>query len=240
MSRHWNNIKYAKAAKDKNRSKIYSKFGLEIYVAAKGEPDPEINRKLADVIAKAKTYNVPRDIIERAIEKAKGGNEENYSEVRYEGYGPSGAAVIVDCLTDNVNRTLSYVRPALNKNNGKLGVSGSVSYMYDHLSVVRFKGLNEEEVIDAMILNDIEVDDIENDEGVITIYAGPQDLFKVKESINKLLPNVEFIVEEITMIPKNTITLTGDNLESFNKMMTMLEEVEDVQNIYHNVELTID
>ena len=189
---------------------------------------------------RAKREQVPSDIIKRAIDKVNSGIDESYDNVRYEIFGPGGSTLIVDCLTDNVNRTLSYVRPALNKNNGKLGVSGSVSYMYDHLSVVRFKGLNEEEVIDAMILNDIEVDDIENDEGVITIYAGPQDLFKVKESINKLLPNVEFIVEEITMIPKNTITLTGDNLESFNKMMTMLEEVEDVQNIYHNVELTID
>lgn len=223
------------------KAKLYSLYSREIYQTAKsGGTTVESNAALKRLVERAKREQVPSDIIKRAIDKVNSGIDESYDNVRYEIFGPGGSTLIVDCLTDNVNRTLSYVRPALNKNNGKLGVSGSVSYMYDHLSVVRFKGLNEEEIIDAMILNDIEVDDIENDEGVITIYAGPQDLFKVKESINKLLPNVEFIVEEITMIPKNTITLTGDNLESFNKMMTMLEEVEDVQNIYHNVELTID
>ena len=192
MSRHWNNIKYAKAAKDKNRSKIYSKFGLEIYVAAKGEPDPEINRKLADVIAKAKTYNVPRDIIERAIEKAKGGNEENYSEVRYEGYGPSGAAVIVDCLTDNVNRTVSVVRAAFTKYGGSLGVSGSVAYMFESIAVVSATGITEEQVLEALIEHDVEAKDIEVEGEEVIVTADSTDFNKVQE-VFKSLGVVEFL-----------------------------------------------
>jgi YebC/PmpR family DNA-binding regulatory protein len=131
MGRKWNNIKDGKAAKDADKSKIYAKFGREIYVAAKaGDPDPEINVGLRGVLEKAKTYKVPKEIVDRAIEKAKGGHEENYDAVRYEGYGVNGSAVIVDALTDNVNRTVAEVRTAFNKNGGKMGVSGSVAFMF--------------------------------------------------------------------------------------------------------------
>jgi YebC/PmpR family DNA-binding regulatory protein len=236
MSRHWNNIKYAKAAKDKNRSKIYSKFGLEIYVAAKGEPDPEINRKLADVIAKAKTYNVPRDIIERAIEKAKGGNEENYSEVRYEGYGPSGAAVIVDCLTDNVNRTVSVVRAAFTKYGGSLGVSGSVAYMFESIAVVSATGITEEQVLEALIEHDVEAKDIEVEGEEVIVTADSTDFNKVQE-VFKSLGVVELSTCEITMEPQTTMTLSEEDLVKFERLIDALNESEDVQNIYHNVEM---
>jgi len=236
MSRHWNNIKYAKAAKDKNRSKIYSKFGLEIYVAAKGEPDPEINRKLADVIAKAKTYNVPRDIIERAIEKAKGGNEENYSEIRYEGYGPSGAAVIVDCLTDNVNRTVSVVRAAFTKYGGSLGVSGSVAYMFESIAVVSATGITEEQVLEALIEHDVEAKDIEVEGEEVIVTADSTDFNKVQE-VFKSLGVVELSTCEITMEPQTTMTLSEEDLVKFERLIDALNESEDVQNIYHNVEM---
>ena len=132
MGRKWNNIKEKKASKDANTSRIYAKFGREIYVAAKqGEPDPESNQSLKFVLERAKTYNVPKAIIDRAIEKAKGGSEENYDELRYEGFGPNGSMVIVDALTNNVNRTAAEVRSAFSKNGGNMGVSGSVSYMFD-------------------------------------------------------------------------------------------------------------
>ncbi|WP_454968582.1 YebC/PmpR family DNA-binding transcriptional regulator, partial [Gemella sanguinis] len=132
MGRKWNNIKEKKAAKDANTSKIYAKFGREIYQAAKsGEPDPESNRNLKVVLERAKTYRVPKNIIDRAIEKAKGGSEENYDELRYEGFGVSGTMVIIDTLTNNVNRTAAEVRTALGKNGGNLGVTGSVNYMFD-------------------------------------------------------------------------------------------------------------
>ncbi len=219
------------------KAKLYSLYAREIYQTAKaGGTSVESNAALKRLMDRAKREQVPYDIIKRAIDKVDSGSDETYDSVRYEVFGPSGSTLIIDCLTDNVNRTLSYVRPALNKNSGKLGVSGSVAYMYDHLSIISFKGLSEEAVIDAMILNDIEVDDIEHEDNTITIYASPQDLFRVKESISKILPNVEFLTDEISMLPKSTITLDKDDLETFNKMLTMLEEIDDVQNIYHNVE----
>ena len=137
MGRKWNNIKEKKAQKDKNTSRIYAKFGREIYMAARsGEPDPEANQNLKFVLEKAKTYSVPKHIVDRAIEKAKGGSEENYDELRYEGFGPSGSMLIVDALTNNVNRTVSDVRAAFGKNGGNMGVSGSVAYMFNNLSLI--------------------------------------------------------------------------------------------------------
>src|SRR5690606_12928852 len=131
MGRKWNNIKEKKASKDANTSRVYAKFGIEIYVAArKGEPNPESNQALKVVLERAKTYNVPRAIIDRAIDKAKRGAEDNYEELRYEGFGPNGSMLIVDALTNNVNRTAPAVRSVFNKNGGNMGVSGSVAYMF--------------------------------------------------------------------------------------------------------------
>lgn len=144
MGRKWNNIKEKKAQKDQNTSRVYAKFGREIYVAAKkGEPDPEANQALKVVLERAKTYSVPKHIIDKAIEKAKkGGEEENFDELRYEGFGPSGSMIIVDALTDNVNRTVSEVRAAFGKNGGNMGVSGAVSYMFDSVSVFVIEGFD--------------------------------------------------------------------------------------------------
>ena len=141
MGRKWNNIKEKKAQKDKNTSRIYAKFGKEIYVAAKsGEPNPESNQALRLTLERAKTYSVPNHIIERAIEKAKGAGDESFDELRYEGFGPSGSMIIVDALTNNVNRTASDVRSAFGKNGGNMGVSGSVTYMFDHTAVFGIEG----------------------------------------------------------------------------------------------------
>src|SRR5699024_9177097 len=136
MGRKWNNIKEKKAQKDKNTSRIYAKFGKEIYVAAKsGEPDPVSNQALRLTLERAKTYSVPNHIIDRDIEKDKGGGEEYYDELRYEVFGPNSSMIIVDALTDNVNRTASDVRAAFGKNGGNMGVSGSVAYMFEHTAV---------------------------------------------------------------------------------------------------------
>lgn len=157
MGRKWNNIKYKKAEKDKNTSRIYAKFGREIYVAAKqGEPDPEANQALKLVLERAKTYNVPKHIIDRAIEKAKGGSEEDYDELRYEGFGPSGSMIIVDTLTNNVNRTASEVRAAFGKNGGNMGVSGSVAYMFDSTAVFGIEGKTTDEVMEILMEADVE------------------------------------------------------------------------------------
>ena len=220
------------------KAKLYSMYAKEIYEATKsGGTETESNAVLKRLIERAKKDQIPSDIIKRAIDKVNSGIDESYISVRYELFGPGGATAIVDCLTDNVNRTLSYIRPALNKNNGKMGVSGSVVHMYEHLCVVSFKGLSEEQVIDAMINGDIDVDDIEVENDTVTIYGKPQDLYKIKEIIVNLLPKVEFEAEEITMIPKGQVTLEGEDKEDFNKMIAMIDEIEDVQNVYHNVQL---
>ncbi|HPT89492.1 MAG: YebC/PmpR family DNA-binding transcriptional regulator [Acholeplasmataceae bacterium] len=236
MGRKWNNIKYQKAANDKQRSKIYSKFGIEIYAAAKSEPDPEINRNLKMVIEKAKTYNVPREIIERAIEKAKGFGGEDYSFHRYEGYGPGGSAIIVDCLTNNVNRTVSEVRSTFSKHGGTLGVSGSVTFMFDNTAIVSAKGITEDAVLEALINFDCEVSEIENEDGEVTTYGAMEDFQKIRSAYQSLGVN-EFTTSEIVMLPKNYIQLEGEAKDKFLRLIDALEDLEDVQNVFHNVML---
>ncbi|MDD2378253.1 MAG: YebC/PmpR family DNA-binding transcriptional regulator, partial [Bacilli bacterium] len=178
------------------KAKLYSMYAREIYQAAKsGGIEVTSNAVLKRLIDRAKKDQVPSDIIKRAIDKVNSGIDENYTSVRYELFGPGGSTLIVDCLTDNVNRTLSYVRPALNKNNGKMGVSGSVSYTYDHLSVVGVKDLDEEAALNVLIENDIDIDDIEVINGCTTIYGNPQDLYRIKEAINSIMPNTEFEID---------------------------------------------
>jgi YebC/PmpR family DNA-binding regulatory protein len=220
------------------KAKIYSMYAREIYEAVKkGGSEPSSNITLRRLIEGAKKDQIPSDIIKRAIDKVNSGADESYTRVVYELFGPSGSNLIVECLTDNVNRTLSYIRPALNKNNGKMGLTGSVGYLYDHLSVVGFKGLSEDKALETLIDNNIEIEDMETSDGSVIIYGKPQDLYDIKDAISKVLPNGEFEVEEIAMFPKAKVTLTGDDLEYFKRMYQMIDEIEDVQNVYHNVEL---
>lgn len=237
MGRKWNNIKDKKASKDANTSRIYAKFGVEIYVAAKqGEPDPEANQALKFVLERAKTYNVPKHIIDRAIDKAKGGSDETFSELRYEGFGPSGSMVIVDALTNNVNRTASDVRAAFGKNGGNMGVSGSVSYMFDKAAVIGLEGKTADEVLEILMEADVDVRDIlEEDESVI-VYAEPDQFHVVQEAI-KNAGVTEFTVAEITMLAQNEVTLPADAQAQFEKMIDALEDLDDVQQVYHNVDL---
>lgn len=220
------------------KAKLYSMYAREIYdVAKKGGTDPLSNIALKRLMDKAKKEQIPADIIKRAIDKVNSGIDENFEKVRYEVFGPNGSTLLVDCLTDNVNRSISSVRAALNKCKCKLGVSGSVAFNYDNLCVVGFKGLTEEEAIDALIEDFVDIDDIEAYDNSIVIYGNPQDLFAMKEAINKKIPNIEFDMDEIVMIPKDKIFLSNDDLEVFNRLVTMLDDIEDVQNVYHNVEL---
>ncbi|MNO16927.1 putative transcriptional regulatory protein [compost metagenome] len=236
MGRKWNNIKEKKASKDANTSRIYAKFGVEIYVAAKkGEPDPESNRALKVVLERAKTYNVPKAIIDRALDKAKGSGEETYEDLRYEGFGPNGSMVIVDALTNNVNRTAPAVRAAFNKNGGNMGVSGSVSYMFDSTAVIGVEGKTADEVLEMMLEADVDVRDIvEEDESVI-VYAEPDQFHEVQEAF-KAAGISEFTVAELTMLPQNYVTIPEDSQAQFEKLIDALEDLEDVQQVYHNVE----
>ncbi|MBE3571227.1 MAG: YebC/PmpR family DNA-binding transcriptional regulator [Bacillales bacterium] len=237
MGRKWNNIKDKKAAKDANMSRIYAKFGREIYVAAKqGEPDPEANRALKVVLERAKTYNVPKAIIDRAIEKAKGGSDENYDELRYEGFGPNGSMVIVDALTNNVNRTASEVRSAFGKNGGNLGVSGSVAYMFDATAVIGVEGKTADEVLELLLEADVDVRDVFEEDDTVIVYAEPDQFHAVQEAF-KNVGITDFKVAELTMIPQNYITLSEEDQAKFEKMIDALEDLEDVQQVYHNVDV---
>lgn len=236
MGRKWNNIKEKKASKDANTSRVYAKFGVEIYVAAKkGEPDPEANRALKVVLERAKTYNVPKAIIDRAMEKAKGSGDENYEELRYEGFGPNGAMVIVDALTNNVNRTAPEVRSAFNKNGGNMGVSGSVAYMFDPTAVIGVEGKSSEEVLEMMLEADVDVRDIVEEDEAVIVYADPDQFHAVQEAF-KAAGVTEFTVAELTMLAQNYVQLPEDAQVQFEKLIDALEDLEDVQQVYHNVE----
>ncbi|CAM2856881.1 YebC/PmpR family DNA-binding transcriptional regulator [Paenibacillus sediminis] len=236
MGRKWNNIKEKKASKDANTSRIYAKFGREIYVAAKqGEPDPESNRTLKVVLERAKTYNVPKAIIDRALEKAKGNSDETYDELRYEGFGPNGSMVIVDALTNNVNRTASEVRAAFSKNGGSMGVSGSVAYMFDATAVIGLEGKSAEEVLEILMEAEVDVRDIIEEDDAVIIYAEP-DQFHAVQAAFKNVGITEFTVAELTMLPQTYVTLPEDAQAQFEKMIDALEDLEDVQHVYHNVD----
>jgi len=237
MGRKWNNIKEKKASRDADTSRIYAKFGREIYVVAKqGEPDPELNQALKFVVERAKTYSVPKAIIDRAIEKAKGGSEENFDELRYEGFGPNGSMVIVDTLTNNVNRTASEVRAAFGKNGGNMGVSGSVSYMFDATAVIGIEGMSADDVLELLMDADVEVRDILDEEESVIIYAEPDQFHSVQAAL-KSAGITEFNVAEITMLAQNDLTLSPEAQAQFEKMIDVLDDLEDVQQVHHNVHL---
>ena len=235
MGRKWANIVAKKTAKDGANSKVYAKFGVEIYVAAKkGDPDPESNSALKFVIDRAKQAQVPKHVIDKAIDKAKGNTDETFTEGRYEGFGPNGSMIIVDTLTSNVNRTAANLRTAFGKNGGNMGASGSVSYMFDKKGVIVFDGDDADSIFEQLLEAEVDVEDVEAEDGVVTVYTAPTDLHK---GIEALRANgiEEFKVTELEMIPQSEVTLEGEDLEIFEKLIDTLEDDEDVQKVYHNV-----
>ena len=219
------------------RGKIYSMYAKEIYLAAKnGGTSMEAHASLKRLVDRAKKEQVPSDIIKRAIDKVNSGVDDSYTSATYEMFGPAGSTLIVDCLTDNLNRSVSDLRAVVNKCHIKMGSVGSVSYNYDNLCIVGFKGINEEDALNVLIENDIDIDDIETQNDMVVIYGEPQDLFKIKDAILSI-KNVEFEIDEISKLPKEKVTLQGEDLETFNKVLAMLDDVEDVNQVYHNVEL---
>ncbi|WP_416327256.1 YebC/PmpR family DNA-binding transcriptional regulator [[Eubacterium] hominis] len=237
MGRHFE-VRAAAMQKTANaKAKVYSRFGKEILMAAKaGVPDPEMNVSLKKVIERAKANQVPADVIKRAIEKAKGGTTENYSAATYEGFGSGGAAtVIIDCLTDNANRTIADLRAAFNKSHAKLGVAGCVSFNYEHVGLISIAYDDEESMMDALIMGEVDLKDIEVEDGQMTITVEPTDLNKAKDAIEGLIPEVNFDVMEDTMLPNEYVTLEGEDLKLFQRLVTLLDDVDDVQQVYHNV-----
>ena len=232
------NIAASKAKTGAAKAKVYSSYAKEIYqVAKQGGSDPNGNLTLRHLIEKAKKEQVPADVIKRAIDKLNSGVDESYTAVRYEGFAAGGATVMVDCLTDNVNRTVSLVRNAFTKSKAKMGVSGCVSHMYEHLSVIVVKNISEDEALEALLIGEVDVKDIEEENGNLSIYGEPSDLYKIKDAILNFKPEVEFLVDEVTMLPNEMVALQGEDKENFEKLLNMLDDVEDVQKVYHNVEI---
>ncbi|MGF1742014.1 YebC/PmpR family DNA-binding transcriptional regulator [Vibrio profundum] len=218
--------------------KVYSRFGKEIYVCAKnGGIDPDMNLSLKHLIAKAKKEQVPAHVIDKALDKASGGGGEDYQPARYEGFSPGGASVIVDCLTDNGNRTFQDVRQCFVKTGAKIGSPGTTAHMFDHNAVFQFQGTDEEAVLEALMMADVDVTDIELDEGVITVLAPHTEFFKAKTALNSDFPELTLDVEEITFVPQTQTPVTGEDAEKFQKFIDLLEECDDVQQVYHNAEL---
>ena len=222
------------------KAKLYSNFAKEIYLAAKkGVPEIEANISLKRLVEKAKKNQVPSDIINRAIEKAKGVGGEDYQEVTYEGFGPGASTLIIKCLTDNVNRTVGEVRAAFNKVNKSLGVTNSVSYNYDYVGVLSFKSQNSEALFDELLNEGIEIIDYEDEDGYINITMQPNDYNKVKDVVEKINSDVDYEVDQIGMFPKEKTTLEGEDKEIFEKLYNMLDNIDDVTEIYHNVNIDL-
>ncbi len=236
MGRAYQNRKADMAKTAGMKTKIYSKYGKEIYVIAKnGGIDPDGNLALRRLIDKAKKDQVPAHVIKNALDKASGAGGENYEAARYEGFGPGGCMVIVDCLTDNTNRTIKDVRQAFTKTNAKIGGQGSASFMFDHQAVFCFAGDDEDAILEMLMMADVDVTDVELEDGIITVYAPHTEFFKVKTALSEEMPDIKLEMEEITWVPQDYKTITDeDDKAAFEKFMGMLNDSDDVQNIYHN------
>ena len=237
---HAANIAAKKAKTDAVKGKIFTKVGREIAVAAKSNPDPSTNSKLADAIAKAKAVNMPNDNIKRCIAKASGElNGDNYEELTYEGYGPAGSAVIVKTLTDNKNRTVDFVRTAMRKHGGSLGNAGCVSFTFTTSGVIvieRTADLDEDTVMEYALEGG--ADDFLAEDDAFVVYTSVSNFSAVRKFLED--KGLNFFSAQIEMLPQNKITLAGDDLVKFNKLVDALEDLDDVQNVYHNVELPED
>lgn len=242
MSGHskWNNIKRKKEKTDGARAKIFTKIGRELAVAVKegGSADPAANSKLKDVIAKAKANNVPNDNIERIIKKAAGeGNSNAYESITYEGYGPAGVAVIVECLTDNRNRTAGDVRHYFDKFGGNLGTTGSLAFLFDHKCMFTFKkkdGMDMEEFLLDMIDYDVDEDfEEDEEEGTITIYGDPKSYSAIQKHLEE--QGFEDVGGDFTYIPNDLKDVEPEHRETIQKMIDRLEEFDDVQTVYTNM-----
>jgi len=238
MGRAYQNKKESMAKTAGAKSKVYSKYGREIYVVAKsGGVDPDGNLSLRRLIDNAKKDQVPAHVIEKAIEKAKGSGGEEYALARFEGFGPGGCMVIIDCLTDNTTRTFNDVRLCFTKNDSKLGGPGAVAHMFDHQAVFVFRGDDEDAILEILMEADIDVSDIESEEGMITVLAPNTEYFKIKTALTEALPGIEFEVDDISYEPQTLTAVSGDNVELFERFLDALNDCDDVQKVYHNAEL---
>ncbi|MCA9051829.1 MAG: YebC/PmpR family DNA-binding transcriptional regulator [Planctomycetaceae bacterium] len=238
MGRSFENRKASIFKTAGQKSKLYSRYGKQLYVAAKnGVPDPESNPTLRILIEKAKREQVPGHVIEKALEKARGVGGEDFQSMRYEGYGPGGCSVIIDCLTDNNNRTITDVRNCFTKTGSKMGASGSVAHLFDHLAIFSFKGDNGDAVLEAMLNADVDVDDVETKDGYVTLFAPAAEYSKAKTALQEAFPDIEPEVQEITFHPQAYREISPEDAPMMEKFLAMLNDCDDVQEIYHNAVL---
>ena len=235
MGRAYQNRKDSMAKTAAAKTKVYSKYGREIYMAAKsGGVDPSANLSLRSLIERAKKDQVPSHVIQNAIDKASGGGAEDYTPALYEGIGPGGCLVLISALTDNNNRTIGDIRGVFTKNKVKIGSGGSVVHMFDHRAMFVLASTDEEGVLEALMEADVDVSDLELEDGMITVLTPPTEFAKTKTALEAWQPGVEFEVEEITYLPTTEHLITGDDVAAFEKFSGMLNDVEDVQEIFHN------
>ena len=234
MGRAYQNRKLAMAKTAAMKTSIYSKYSREIYVTAKaGGTDPAANLSLRSIIERAKKDQVPSHVIDKAIDKAGSGAGEDFQTARYEGFGPGGSMVLVECLTDNPNRTIGDVRPAFTKGKGKIGTPGTVAHMFDHSAVFVFQG-DEDEVLETLLMADVDVTEVENEEGMLTVLAPQTEYAKTRNALTEAYPDIDFEVDEIQFVPKGETVLSGDDVAQFEKLLDLLNACEDVQNVYHD------
>jgi len=235
MGRSFEVRKLSMAKTAGQKSKVYSKYGKQLYVVAKnGGADPSANPSLRSLIEKAKRDQVPSHVIEKALDKAKGSGGEDFVHARYEGFGPGGCSMIIDCLTDNHNRTITDVRNCFTKTGSKMGAPGAVVHFFEHLAIFSFKGENGEQVLEAMLAAEVDVNDVECENGQITLFTPTTEFFKAKQALLEALPGIELEVEEITFVPQTRTELSPEDLPMFEKFINMLNDCDDVQDIYHN------
>ncbi|ALO47281.1 YebC/PmpR family DNA-binding transcriptional regulator [Pseudohongiella spirulinae] len=238
MGRAYQNRKESMAKTAAAKTKVYSRYAREIYVCAKsGGTDPDGNLGLRSMLERAKKDQVPSHVIEKALEKAKGSGGEDFSAARYEGFGPGNCMVIVDCLTDNPNRTFGDVRQCFTKTKCKIGAQGSVSHMFDHCAILAINSDDEEAVLEALLNADVDVTDIENEDGRITVFAPHTEYAKARQALRDRWPDVEFETDEIQFLPQTHTELSGDDVAVFERFMDLLNDLDDVQNVYHNAVL---
>ncbi|GAA6169108.1 YebC/PmpR family DNA-binding transcriptional regulator [Sessilibacter corallicola] len=236
MGRAFQNRKESMAKTSDAKAKVYSKYGREIYVCAKaGGVEPDGNLALRGLIDRAKKDQVPGHVIDKALDKAKGGAGEDFSPARYEGFGPGGVMVIIDCLTDNPNRTYGDVRQCFTKCKCKIGTQGTVSHSFDHSGILVFNG-DEDGALEILMEADVEVSDIESEGDKITVFVPHTEHYKAKTALIDALGDIDFDVDEIQFVPRDTAPISGDDVEVFQKFIDMLNFVDDVQNVYHNAE----
>jgi YebC/PmpR family DNA-binding regulatory protein len=238
MGRDFENRKHSIMKTASHKSKLYSKYGKQLYVCAKnGGADPVANSSLKLLIDKAKKEQVPGHVIEKALEKASGAGGEDFAAARYEGFGPNGCSVMVDCLTDNYTRTITDVRNCFTKTGFKMGAPGAVAHLFDHLAIFQFPGSESEVILEALMEAEVDVTDVEAEDGQVSVFAPAAEYSKTKQALLAAFPNIVFETEQISFVPQGRVEISPDDVPMFEKFINMLNDCDDVQEIFHNAVL---